>query len=305
MPSAPPPTTAEVDAIAGMRDAVRRNLEITAAYGRLSAAFATRQPGGANWCTFATWASRQAGQTIRKEDLGRAVTARLRQRVAGLPLPGELHDRLGLTPARLEAVIADATAGLPGLDRAAGAVARGNLKVFGEIGRVFADVLATPPAGDADVTAVAAGLRPGPPPGGQAELARAFQHYGAARRPTPAGDELMFLANVRIGLHEQTRLQPEIQEAMDAAVLDVAATTARVLAALDRAMPLGRPVRTGIARQAARRLAAHLARELAAVVRVGVTDHLMTLALPGGARHLGRDVPGTYPPPLARRTTPE
>jgi hypothetical protein len=26
----------------------------------------------ANWCTFATWASRQAGQTIRGEDLAQA-----------------------------------------------------------------------------------------------------------------------------------------------------------------------------------------------------------------------------------------
>jgi hypothetical protein len=27
----------------------------------------------ANWCTFATWASKQAGRTIRREDLERAI----------------------------------------------------------------------------------------------------------------------------------------------------------------------------------------------------------------------------------------
>jgi len=36
---------------------------------------ATRCSPGANWCTFATWASRQAGQTIRQEDLARTLAA--------------------------------------------------------------------------------------------------------------------------------------------------------------------------------------------------------------------------------------
>jgi hypothetical protein len=55
---------AEVRQIAGLRDPVIRNLRITECYARLAAGV---QSGGANWCTFATWASKQAGQTIRKE----------------------------------------------------------------------------------------------------------------------------------------------------------------------------------------------------------------------------------------------
>ncbi len=62
------PTTADVDRIAAVSDPVIRNLQITQAYHELAAAVAARV-GGANWCTFATWASKQAGQTIRKEDL--------------------------------------------------------------------------------------------------------------------------------------------------------------------------------------------------------------------------------------------
>ena len=67
------PTVADVERIAALRDPVVRNLQITQCYCELSRLFAARTGGEpANWCTFATWASKQAGQTIRKEDLERA-----------------------------------------------------------------------------------------------------------------------------------------------------------------------------------------------------------------------------------------
>lgn len=56
---------------------VVRNLEITHCYGRLSAAMEQRTGRCANWCTFATWASRQAGRTIRGEDLIETLRTRL------------------------------------------------------------------------------------------------------------------------------------------------------------------------------------------------------------------------------------
>src|SRR5919197_4521255 len=61
-------TPEEVARIAARTDPVIRNLQITECYSRLAAAVADGRPG-ANWCTFATWASRQAGSTIRGEDL--------------------------------------------------------------------------------------------------------------------------------------------------------------------------------------------------------------------------------------------
>ena len=68
----PPPTVADVERIAALTDPVVRNLQITQCYCELSLALAARTDGGAaNWCTFATWASKQAGQTIRQEDLAR------------------------------------------------------------------------------------------------------------------------------------------------------------------------------------------------------------------------------------------
>ena len=75
MPSAPSP--AEIQRICAIASPVVRNLEITYCYSLLAAACATRVGKGANWCTYATWASRQAGRTIRGEDLLEHLELRL------------------------------------------------------------------------------------------------------------------------------------------------------------------------------------------------------------------------------------
>ena len=67
--TAPVPTEQDVVRIAAIQDHVIRNLEITACYSELAAAARARLGAAADWCTFATWASRQAGSTIRGEDL--------------------------------------------------------------------------------------------------------------------------------------------------------------------------------------------------------------------------------------------
>jgi len=67
------PSIADVEAIGAFPHPIPRNLKITQAYHELSAAVAAVLGSGANWCTFATWASRQAGQTIRGDDLGRKI----------------------------------------------------------------------------------------------------------------------------------------------------------------------------------------------------------------------------------------
>jgi len=63
------PQVEDVDRIAAMVNPVIRNLEITECYAELTAAMRARSGGAADWCSFATWASRQAGRTIRGEDL--------------------------------------------------------------------------------------------------------------------------------------------------------------------------------------------------------------------------------------------
>lgn len=305
MPS--PRSLPDLDAIAAMSDPARRNLAITAAYGRLAHAFADVVPGGANWCAFATWASRQAGQTIRREDLAVAVSRRAKAGLGALPLLRDVPATVGLTIAPIECVVEDVTALLPGIERASAAVARGNLKVFAEIAPRFAQAVRAFTSAATTEPAFLAGFTGGPPPHGQDQLRWAFEHYDEARRTPDASRraQLMLLANIRVGLHEQTRLQPEIQEALDAAVLDLDETARALHVRLERAVPLvdhipGR----NMTRRWLDRLATALAEHLGRVTRVVVTEHLMTLDLPGGALRLGTDVGGPFPPPLATVTHP-
>ncbi|MBX7253396.1 MAG: hypothetical protein K1X50_15560, partial [Candidatus Promineofilum sp.] len=75
----PPPTSIEVSRIAALDDPIARNQQITQAYHEMAVATVRLLPGGANWCAFATWASRQAGQSIRREDLRRTLERLLRE----------------------------------------------------------------------------------------------------------------------------------------------------------------------------------------------------------------------------------
>ena len=54
----------KIERIAALDNPLLRNVMITQCYCELSASFAEHMGPGANWCTFATWASKQAGQTM-------------------------------------------------------------------------------------------------------------------------------------------------------------------------------------------------------------------------------------------------
>src|SRR5262249_49784525 len=111
------------------------------------------------------------------------------------------------------------------INRTSDAVGRGNKKVFEEVGREFVRFIAVClqdgmfDAGKIDQ--FCAELRPGDPPDGQRYLRQAFLRYYRAffEADVKPRAELQLLANLEIGLHEQTRLQPEIAEALDAALL--------------------------------------------------------------------------------------
>jgi hypothetical protein len=232
---------AEVEEIAALRDPVIRNLRITECYSRLAAAMGG---DGANWCTYATWASRQAGRTIRGEDLLDRLQREL-GRDAELLHPIRsfwrwlLRRGLLRPQTRLGRLMARLHTPFDAFELAGDAVARGNLKVFAEIGLVFARYLDD-------------GVVPTEPP----LLRQAFARYQA--RPST---EQMVLANLEIGLHEQTRLQPEIREAMDAALA---------------------PKR--------RLLTWPLQRKLTQLSRQVITESLMVLTLPGVVLWLGRNL---------------
>ena len=143
-PSAP--SVGDIQRIAAIASPVVRNLEITYCYSRLAAACATRNGEGANWCTYATWASRQAGRTIRGEDLLEHLGTRLGKRRWVLHPIATLWRRLlrrGLfqRETRIGRLTAELHTPFDAFERASDAVARGNLKVFEEIGLQFARYL--------------------------------------------------------------------------------------------------------------------------------------------------------------------
>jgi hypothetical protein len=301
------PSAADVDATASIAEPILRNLRITVAYAQLSSAFARWLPGGANWCTFATWASLQAGHTIRKEDLARVVADRVRMHLERRPIIGRAHRVFGVSVERLSALVGEVSQGLPGIDRASDQVAVGNRKVFEEIGREFARFL---DEDGASTEAFTRGLRGGPASRRSGTVAARLRHLRgcASARDATARAQLLLLANVQIGLHEQTRLQPEIRGAMDAALLDVADTRRRILDRLDEVIaagPLGR-VHTGEGRLLLNAVADEVAEVLRLVARVVITDHLMSIGLPHGRTlRLGADAATGFPASLSRLTNPD
>jgi hypothetical protein len=281
-----PVSPAEVRRIAAIENPVLRNLEITYAYSRLAAQFGGP---GANWCTFATWASRQAGATIRGEDAIDLLQDRLlRNRELLHPLAsfGRWLLRRGLLDpgSRIGRLMGRLHTPFDAVERASDAVARGNRKVFEEIGYEFARYLESD-----DLEAFLAGLREGDPPDGQALLRSAFTRYRRGADP-----QSRLLANLEIGLHEQTRLQPEIREALDAAY-----TTKEDLG---RRLCPGRRPRI---RRAAATLAGPAQRALDALARELITRSLMVLAVPGRILALGAALDDPYPDSLRELTDAE
>jgi hypothetical protein len=317
------PSVAEVERIAALGNPVMRNLWITQCYHELSAAL-TRQTGlSANWCTFATWASRQAGQTIRKEDLRRALENRLAT-AATTTRAAENAAALGRNfggahePQKTRSLVLQALNPASSIERASDAVGRGNKKVFEEIGYEFARFITTclndTAFNEITITQFCDGLRPGDPPDGQRYLRQAFRRYYQAffESDPKVRAELLLAANLEIGFHEQTRLQPEIAESMNVAFDDPDHVMRRLLSAifpfygwliyvllLALRRVLRRPTLFEMAVIA-------LVAEARQEARLLITGHLMTIGLPHGMQvRLGEDLRLGFPTSLLHISNPD
>jgi hypothetical protein len=213
MPTTIPADLAEIVAIEDAR-ATLRNLLITQRYHDLS--FCLRETIGgndANWSTFATWASKTAGENIRGDEVSpfvRDLVERgtrheqhdvLASAVHHL-VPGFLIDRTAIADA-VRVALADVSTQIAG----------GNREVFEELAPLFAGFchLHAPGAviDDDAFGRFLAGLRPGPVErSGQGELRRALMAYRKAMRTDDPAlrARLMLMGNVLIGFHEQARL---------------------------------------------------------------------------------------------------
>jgi hypothetical protein len=308
-----PPTVEEVRRIVAISSPGVRNLEITHCYGRLSAAMVQRTGPCANWCTFATWASRQAGRTIRGEDLIETLRTRLGQGPRFLhPLTslGRVLLRHGLLnpQTRLGRLTAQLHTPFDVFERTSDAVGRGNRKVFEEIGLEFARYLheVAPDAGadSAQLRAFLVGLRPGEPPEGQLYLRRAFTRYARVAATTDEAEraQLLLLANLEIGMHEQTRLQPEIRESLDAPYDVQQDLGRRLLLAL---APWWRWPVPRVLTKPVGALGARAQRGLAEMLREIITRSLMVMSLPGRVLYLGAHMDEPVPAALAELTNTE
>lgn len=314
------PSPSDIQRIANLSDPILRNLHITQCYHQLALVLAERTGREANWCAFATWASKQAGQTIRHEDLSRTLE----------PIQNELNAILAIEKwaaavqkfgIRLERhklirLLWQAADPQAALARSSDAVARGNLKVFAEIGDVFArfyaQCLSDTLYNQANITRFLSELRPGPPPNGQDFLRRAFQNtYRSLFEPNEkARSELLFLANLQIGFHEQTRLQPEINEALSAPVLLPHAFVQNLLRAY---YPNHRQLADFLAwllSTFGRMIGfdtfveAYLEGARGQIQRT-ITALLMTIELPHIRLRLGDDLSAEFPPCLRQITNPD
>lgn len=218
------PTIADVERITSIPDPVVRNLNITQCYYELSKAMQELIGINPNWCTFAVWASKQAGQSIRREDITRTYEYYFRHspEIKAILENISLVESLKNIPELKK--ITDSIVQIINIDTifetSAIAVANGNRKVFEEIGREFARFLSVFRSENdftqAKINQFCSTFKTGDPPNGQRLLGDVFTAYCEAKfiSDTKSKAETVHYANLLIGFHEQTRLQPEIVEAM-------------------------------------------------------------------------------------------
>jgi hypothetical protein len=256
---------------------ILRNLLITHTYWRLSRRLTELLGPDANWCTYATWASKLAGVFVRRGRLD--------------PAPRVTRE-LG------------------------GYITAGNLQVFAEIAEAFAafietfedDARAGTPKSDR-LEQFLARFRPGPstpdhlehgpegtihaiPQGGQDLLREAMAAYHAAlfEGEPRRRSQLILLGNALGGLHEQTRLDSYIRAGLHAPL---------------GWLRLGTGGAHGPVVGALRGLLLELREQARARLRELGTLALMRMPLPGEVLALGRDLPAPaggplYPPQLER-----
>ena len=217
----------EVRQILEIEDSALANLWITQAYHDLATGLAPLLGrADASWCSFAVWASKTAGRSIRADRLVDRLRHLFRtssrfqfaiSRSNSILNPSRW---LGLRPA------VDFDALFAGLSevakRVSESIASGNRRVFSELGPIFAHMIETfEGATERDPEALEELLKTHVDPIDRAgDLRRAVSdYYAAIFEPKPQRRaQLILLANSRAVLHEQRELQADIARALDAPV---------------------------------------------------------------------------------------
>lgn len=293
------PSAADVASIANIPDPVARNAAITQGYHDISNAMGEiLGKENATWSTFATWASKQAGQSIRQEDLPKFFMDAIKGAGAVGDTLSKMDDvlrKLGLPALPLGDIAAGAK---DALNQVSQIIAEGNQAIFREAGKEFSRFIDTfKDATHYDQAQVDQFLSQIPPE--KSLLREGFAAYAKAQFEQDPNKkaELMLLGNEKIVQHEQTSMTPAIERAMSAPVKDtfkkiLDQTIDAGIKALPFPLEQGAKLlkKTGLVDSAADALVD----ALAGAFRRFSTEHVMKLAVPGGALKLGNDIP---PPP--------
>lgn len=293
------PSVADVNAIANMKDPVARNYAITQGYHDLSSALGDMLgKENANWSTFATWASKQAGTSIRQEDLPKFLMDAIKASGPvgqAMSKADDVLRKLGLPALPIGDMVAGASEALNNVSKA---IADGNQFVFREVGSEFARFVDTF-KDDTHYDAAKVDQYLAQFPADKPLLKEAFGTYAKAmfEQDPNKKAELMLLANDKIGLHEQTQLQPYIEKALNTPIKDTFKNILnQSIDAAIHALPFGAKQAAELLKRTGAIDAAvnPLVNSLSDVFRQVSTEHMMKLAVPGGALKLGNDLP---PPP--------
>lgn len=265
-------TIAECEDAVATRDPVMLNLRITQLYHRIALDLTVLLGAqDVNWFGFACRASKTAGSSIRRED---SPVVRPAARFVLKRLPAPLLDRI-----RTWRIVRRMDAAL---DAVSERIAEGNRLIFSEIGPVFVRLVEACATRHtycpADLQRVVATLAPGASEAGGQDLLRGAvtAYYEAAFETHPKRRaELVLLGSLKIGLHEQIRVDPIIDEALDRPMADLVAALAPWLSRLPRSWHAEERARSIVCRHA-RRL---------------VTARIMRIRLPYGDLRLGDDLP--------------
>jgi hypothetical protein len=287
--------------IAGMADPVVRNLCITQRYHDF--AVQLRDAGlnqDATWCAFAVWASKTAGASIRGEllperasqvikenDTTGEVMHKFNHGLTGWVKVHFTHDHIGRA---IETITADVSK----------AIAEGNVLVFKELAPLFtalidahrsAQPLSRQKVGDALAPTLAAAEESGDD---MDPVVQAFGAYADALCGAPGSAALVLKANTLAVSHEQRRLQPAIETALNAAITDT------IKKVIDEDVIRHVP---GEARHLLDALTEDVCNVLDTAWSIALTEVIMRLVTSNETFDLRADVPamtvGLFPPALA------
>ena len=214
-------TRADIDAIVAQKNLLLRNLQITQGYHDVAQMLGQFLGfDNVNWFAFGTYASKTAGRAIRHETLPRPLKSAL-IRSAGYENTQIYFDKA--LSANEQSLLADNRAAMT-LERVSLLLSRGNLLIFGELAWPFVDMVnqfgqTQAPDQPRFHQFLDSHFTPGPfEEGGQDWLRESLTAIYEARFTTDKKrkTELIFLGNTLLALHEQSRLQPVIAEALAA-----------------------------------------------------------------------------------------